>query len=153
MASPTFGLFFMVVAYGLYQPTAYAGVKRYTNPKTATMGYAVIYALMNLGAFLSGAISSNTRPLFESVFAPNGLTGVFWIYFAITILACLSTILLITKKVDQNAVTRVDKESKELVANSEQKESKQEPAVKKQTEKVNNGLFVFYLFLYNGTRS
>ncbi len=51
-----FGLLLMVIAYGLYQPAAYAGVKRYTTPKTAAMGYAVIYALMNLGAFFSGFI-------------------------------------------------------------------------------------------------
>jgi hypothetical protein len=39
------GLLIMVVAYGLYQPAAYAGVKRYTTPQTAAMGYAVIYLL------------------------------------------------------------------------------------------------------------
>ncbi len=77
MGSPMFflmvvGLFFMVVSYGLYQPGAYAGVKRYTNPKTSTMGYAVIYSFMNLGAFLAGAISSNTRPLFENIFPTLG---------------------------------------------------------------------------------
>ena len=52
------GLLLMVVAYGLYQPAAYAGVKRYTTPKTAAMGYAVLYAMMNLGAFLFGLISN-----------------------------------------------------------------------------------------------
>ena len=64
MGSPMFllmagGLLLMVVAYGLYMPAAYAGVKRYTNPQTAAIGYSVIYGLMNLGAFLSGFVSSN----------------------------------------------------------------------------------------------
>ncbi len=48
------GLLIYVVAYGLYQPAAYAGVRRYTNPQTAAMGYAVVYGLMNLGALLFG---------------------------------------------------------------------------------------------------
>ena len=69
MGSPMFllmaaGLLLMVAAYGLYMPAAYAGVKRYTNPQTAAIGYAVIYGLMNLGAFLSGFVSSNTRHAF-----------------------------------------------------------------------------------------
>jgi len=55
------GLFTYVIAYGLYQPAAYAGVKRYTSPKTAAMGYAVVYGLMNLGAFFSGFVSPAIR--------------------------------------------------------------------------------------------
>ena len=72
-----FGLLLMVAAYGLYMPAAYAGVKRYTNPQTAAIGYAVIYGLMNLGAFFSGFVSSNARHAFAAKFPPNGLTAVF----------------------------------------------------------------------------
>ncbi|MBN2365877.1 MAG: MFS transporter, partial [Calditrichaeota bacterium] len=112
MGSPMFfvmssGLFLMVIAYGLYQPAAYAGVKRYTNPKTAAMGYAVVYALMNLGAFLSGFISPITRHTFDKVFPPNGLTAVFWIYSFLTFLAVLITVLILTKKTDKAAVERI----------------------------------------------
>ncbi|MEJ2542479.1 MAG: MFS transporter, partial [Calditrichaceae bacterium] len=89
------GLLLMVTAYGLYQPAAYAGVKRYTNPKTSAMGYAVVYALMNLGAFFSGFISSNTRHIFESSFPPNGLTAVFWVYTFLTGIAVLSTLFIL----------------------------------------------------------
>ena len=43
LGSPMFfvmisGLFMMVVAYGLYQPAAYAGVKRYTTPTSKKPG-------------------------------------------------------------------------------------------------------------------
>jgi MFS family permease len=72
------GLLIMVLGYGLYQPAAYAGVKKYTNKRTAAMGYAVVYGLMNLGAFFSGFLSSFTRQKAESAFPPNGLTAVFW---------------------------------------------------------------------------
>ena len=108
------GLLLMVTAYGLYQPAAYAGVKRYTTPKTAAMGYAVIYGFMNLGAFLSGFISSFTRQSFEDTFPPNGLTAVFWIYVGITLIALLSSLFLLTKKNDEAAVKRIKEETEEL---------------------------------------
>lgn len=105
-----FGLLIMVTAYGLYQPAAYAGVKRYTTPKTSAMAYAAIYGFMNLGAFFSGFISSSVRPNFESTFPPNGLTAVFWVYVGITLIALLFSIFLLSKKNDEAAVSQIDKE-------------------------------------------
>jgi hypothetical protein len=126
----------MVAAYGLFQPAAYAGVKRYTSKKTAAMGYAVIYGLMNLGAFFSGFISSFTRHSFENVFPPNGLTAVFWVYVILTAISLLLTIVLITRKTDKDALEKVAKENAELVAKGEAEEDKDEEEVK--TPKVNN---------------
>lgn len=108
------GLLLIIVAYGLYMPAAYAGVKRYTNPQTAAIGYAVIYGLMNLGAFLSGFISSGTRRAFESDFPPNGLAAVFWIYAGIMLFSTLLTLLLITRRVDALAVERVARETRQM---------------------------------------
>jgi MFS family permease len=110
----SFGLLLMVASYGLYMPAAYAGVKRYTNPQTAAIGYAMIYGLMNLGAFFSGIVSSNTRHAFTAKFPPNGLAAVFWIYAAITLFGSLLTLLVITRKVDRRAVERVARESREM---------------------------------------
>lgn len=98
-----FGLLLVTLGYGLYQPAAYAGVKRYTDEKTASMGYAVIYGFMNLGAFFSGFISSFSRQNFEDVMPPNGLTAVFWIYVVLTAVAILASVLIITKKADKAA--------------------------------------------------
>jgi MFS family permease len=119
MGSPMFflmagGLLLMVAAYGLYMPAAYAGVKRYTNPQTAAIGYAVVYGLMNLGAFLSGFISSGTRHAFAGKFPPNGLTAVFWIYSGITLFGSLLTLWIITRKVDRQAVERVARETRQM---------------------------------------
>jgi len=132
-----FGLFMMVAAYGLYQPAAYAGVKRYTNPQTAAMGYAVLYALMNLGAFIFGPISSFTRQRFESVFPPNGLTAVFWLLTIFTVIACSLTLIINTKKVDLAAVERAKRERKEMKKDSAEEETntKESPAPKR---KINN---------------
>lgn len=134
------GLLLMVAAYGLYQPAAYAGVKRYTNPQTAAVGYAVIYALMNLGAFFSGFISSNTRHAFESTFPPNGITAVFWVYTFLTGVAALSTLLIITQKTDRLAVERIARENAEMNDSQEKKN-----AAEKRPEKTIDNRFLYIL--------
>ena len=150
MGSPMFflmalGLLIMVISYGTYQPAAYAGVKRYTTPKTAAMGYAVVYALMNLGAFLSGPIATFTRKSSETVFPPNGLTAVFWVFTGITLLSLLTTVTIITKRVDQRAVERVAREKKEYKQNhpSSQDDSSEKKEIQRQ--KINNWPFLIYL--------
>ena len=142
----TTGLFFVMIAYGLYQPAAYAAVKRYTTPKTAAMGYAAIYGFMNLGAFFSGFISSLTRPHFIDTFPPNGLTSVFWVYVMITFIALVLTLMLITKKSDKDAVDVVK------AAGNEGEEKEED----KSKEKINNtklivlGILMVASFLLSG---
>jgi len=119
IASPMFlimalGLLIMVVAYGLFQPAAYAGVKRYTNPQTAAMGYAVIYGLMNLGAFFSGFISPLVRHHFKTIFPPNGLTAVFWTYDLLILAALLITVLILTPRTDAEAVRSVAEQTERM---------------------------------------
>src|SRR5512135_1752019 len=77
------GLLGIVVGYGIYQPACYAAVRQFTSPKTAAMGYAMLYALMNLGGFLPGLVSPPVRKAF-------GMTGVFWVYIVMTIVAITS---------------------------------------------------------------
>ena len=128
--SMSIGLLVMVVAYGLYQPAAYAGVKRYTNSRTAPMGYAVLYSLMNLGAFFSGYIADFTRKATEETFPPNGLTAVFWAFTAITVIAALCSFFILTKRVDLQAVERVKRESADTNENKESAASQPEkPAI------------------------
>ena len=140
----SFGLLIMVMAYGLYQPAAYAGVKRFTNPKTSAMGYAVVYGLMNLGAFFSGFISPVTRHHFDRIFPPNGLTAVFWVYTCITLTAFFISILILTKKTDNEAVDRIRRETEEIeIAEGREAVSddpSQEP--KSEKKKINNGPLV-----------
>ncbi len=138
------GLFMMVVAYGLYQPAAYAGVKRYTTPKTSAMGYAVIYALMNLGAFLSGFISPLVRHNFVDIFPPNGLTSVFWVYTILTLIAILATVFILSKKADNDAVARVKKDISEL---SSADSSAEDDSALPRDEKKNNKPFYISLVI------
>ena len=141
------GLLFMVVAYGLYQPAAYAGVKRYTTPKTAAMAYGAIYGFMNLGAFLSGFISSLTRQHFVDIFPPNGLTAVFWAFAIITFIALIVTVFLLSKKTDQQAVARVKEELKRDGTTAEEEDEENNESKK---EKINNTPLIIYSLLTLG---
>ena len=144
----TSGLLIMVIAYGLYQPAAYAGVKRYTTPKTAAMAYAAIYGFMNLGAFFSGFVSSFTRQSFEEVFPPNGLTAVFWVYVGLTFVALLVSVTILTKKNDQEAAAGVKAAAGDTSTDEDDK--------KFRAPKVNNLLLILFalvticLFLLSG---
>jgi len=143
------GIVIMVIAYGFYQPAAYAGVKRYTTEQTAAMGYAAIYGFMNLGAFFSGFVSSLTRPNFVDTFPPNGLSAVFWVYVITTFLALVITIVIITKKNDKEAVEKV----KAINDKNGEVESEEE---EKPKLKINNLPLIIYalitlgLFLLSG---
>ncbi len=111
------GLIITLLAYGLYQPAAYAGVKRYTTPKTAAIGYAVVYGLMNLGAFFSGFVSPAIRHRFADVFPPNGLTAVFWTYTALCAVALMISLTILTRKTDSAAVEQIAIETSALEDN------------------------------------
>ncbi|GAB4369516.1 MAG: hypothetical protein Kow0042_11250 [Calditrichia bacterium] len=112
------------------------------------MGYAVIYALMNLGAFFSGLVSSNTRHLFENVFPPNGLTAVFWVYVFLTFSALILFLIILTRKTDEKAVTRVAEETAQMAdTKQEGTQDSQSPAEQKEKVKINNLPFLLYFFL------
>jgi proton-dependent oligopeptide transporter, POT family len=102
-----FGILWIVLGYGIFQPACYAAVKRFTDVKTAAMGYAMLYALMNLGGFLPGLISPPVRKAF-------GMTGVFWVYIALTIVAITSVAIILTRKAvkeaEQGSIEKSDKE-------------------------------------------
>jgi len=112
------GLLVVVIGYGTYQPASYAGVKQFTNKKTSTMGYAVIYGLMNLGAFVSGLISPPVRQKF-------GIGAVYWIFDVLTILAVLAVFVILTKKTVKVTTKAMqdendkDKKPEELAAKKE----------------------------------
>ena len=150
MGSPMFfvmatGLLITVVAYGLYQPAAYAGVKRYTNPQTAAMGYAVVYGLMNLGAFFSGFISPLVRHRLVDVFPPNGLPAVFWAYTLLCVIALAVTLAILTKHTDQAAVDRVARESSQLTPNEPAKGEARRQSNSSSRHKINHRPFIFIM--------
>jgi len=89
------GILFVVLGYGLYQPAAYAAVRQFTNEKSATMGYAMLYALMNLG----GWMPSFMTPVRENY----GIRGAYWVYTVFTGVSLVLTYLLLTRKTVERA--------------------------------------------------
>lgn len=100
-----FGIFWIVLGYGIYQPAAYAAVKQFTTEKTSAMGYAMLYAVMNLGGFLPGLISPPIRKSFA-------ITGVFWVYVILTVAGIFVVMFVITNKAIKEAtVTDISSKS------------------------------------------
>lgn len=102
------GILLVVIGYGMYQPAAYAGVRKFTSPKTAAMGYAMLYALMNLGGFLPASFS----PIRNAI----GITGAFWVYTVITAIALGVTFLILSPRVERDAIVRAKAESDAIKA-------------------------------------
>ena len=94
------GILGIILGYGIYQPACYAGVKKLTDEKTAAMGYAMLYALMNLGGFLPGLISPPVRKSF-------GILGVFWVYVILTVAGIFTVYFIISKKAYDKAIKNI----------------------------------------------
>ncbi|MBI4718600.1 MAG: MFS transporter [Planctomycetes bacterium] len=90
------GILVIVLGYGLYQPAAYAAVRQFTSEKTAGMGYAMLYAVMNLGGWLP--------TFFSPIRKRYGITGAFWVYTALTLLGLLSTLVILRRKAVERAI-------------------------------------------------
>jgi MFS family permease len=100
------GILLIVIGYGMYQPAAYAGVKQFTTEKTAAMGYAMLYALMNLGGWLP----TYAFLLRNDEYMGLGISGTYWVYTGFTLVALICTFLILTRKTIQNAITRAKAE-------------------------------------------
>ncbi len=102
------GIMLVVIGYGMFQPAAYAGVRQFTTPKTAGMGYAMLYALMNLGGWL---------PTFAFLLRDEkrglglGIPGTFWVYTGLTVVALVATALILTPRVVREAIARAKAET------------------------------------------
>ena len=92
-AAAWFGLFLMAAGTGVLQPALYAGIKEYTDARTATIGYGVLYAIMNLGIVAENFTSPYVRQIW-------GIDGVFWMCVFITALMLLAHLTFFTRKVE-----------------------------------------------------
>ena len=101
------GILFVVIGYGVYQPAAYAAVRQFTTPKTASMAYAMLYALMNAGS----SLAMMAFMLRDDDFLGLGIIGTFWFYTALTLISLLLTIFILSKKTVENAIARAKAES------------------------------------------
>ncbi|MFW5887343.1 MAG: MFS transporter, partial [Bacteriovoracia bacterium] len=151
------GLIFMAIGSGVIQPALYAGIKEYTDPRTATIGYGLLYAIMNLGIVASSFVSPyvRTNDLFldlnfaQIVGLGWGIDGVFWICLAITGVMLLVHMSFFTKKVEEKEKWRPDRVPE--VAEAEKKNEEQF-AKKSWKEKMKelpflDARFMFFIFI------
>ncbi|MBD3867819.1 MAG: MFS transporter [Acidobacteria bacterium] len=90
------GVVIVLLGYGLYEPAAYTLVRQVTTPKTAAMGYAMLYALMNLG----GALLMFLGPARRAI----GINGLYWVFTALTLFTLLITAAILTRKTMSDAI-------------------------------------------------
>ncbi len=115
------GLLLMAFGSGVIQPALYAGIKEYTDARTATIGYGLLYAIMNLGIvaenFLSPFVRTDTIFLdfgFLRIMGLGwGIDGVFWMCVGITALMLVAHLALFTSKVEATCRVSVTPPSSE----------------------------------------
>jgi dipeptide/tripeptide permease len=111
----------LLVAIGeaILQPVCYSGVKQYTDAKTSSMGYGLIYAIMNLGIVVVGTLSAWARPAVQDIldgkplqapgggflrflagFSGSGVQAVNWLTVGITALTLVLFVIFMTKRAE-----------------------------------------------------
>ncbi|MFQ5591569.1 MAG: MFS transporter [Phycisphaerae bacterium] len=119
------GILLVVIGYGMYQPAAYAAVRQFTTPKTAAMGFAMLYALMNLGGWLP----SFAFLLRDEDFLGLGIPGTFWVYTCFTLVALVVTVVILSKKTVADAIASAKAET-EAIKRAEGQQANEENAEK-----------------------
>jgi len=104
----TIALVIAAMGNGFMQPSCYAGVRKFTDEKTAAMGYGLLYAGMNMGIVVIGLISPRIRTGLHIPGVVNfdgfGIVGVFWFCVFVNVLMLLGLLFLFTRKVEEEAV-------------------------------------------------
>ncbi|MBQ7528675.1 MFS transporter, partial [bacterium] len=131
--------------------------KEYTDPRTSSIGFGLIYAIMNLGIVAENFISPYVRTdeVFFSIGSHSvqglgwGISGVYGICVAVNLIVLLGVLLFFTKKVDER--DRYVGEPAPQEANKEEKE--EEPVEKTFWQNVveklgplHNYRFLFFIF-------
>jgi MFS family permease len=118
-AAVLLSLLIVGVGEAILQPVCYSGVKQYTDDKTSSMGYGLIYALMNLGIVGIGTLSAWMRPAVQNLkdhkpagapgegflqffasFSGTGVQAVNWACTGVTILTLVGFLIFMTRKVE-----------------------------------------------------
>jgi MFS family permease len=118
------GILLLVTGYGMYQPGAYAAVRQFTSEKTASMGFAMLYAIMNLGIVLTAGFGW-VRNTIE-------IKGAYWVFVALTLASLLITYFILSPKTVKDAIARAkaereaEKQAKKEAGNPTTKEDANE---------------------------
>ncbi len=114
------GIIFVVLGYGMFMPASYAAVKEFTSEKDSAMGYAMLYALSNLGGWLPTFFPPLRKAL--------GLNGIIAVLAGVTLLTLILTIIILSNKTVVEARERAAKlrAAEKAAAAPDQKETSEE---------------------------
>jgi len=101
-------LLVMAAGEGILQPALYAGVKEYTDKRTATLAYAFLYSIMNVGIAVGAWVSPKAREWWagrDGISTANdpsaGISGAFWFFIGITLVMLLVHLNFFTRRVEK----------------------------------------------------
>jgi MFS family permease len=77
------------------------------------MGYAMLYAIMNLGGFLPGIIAPPIRKAFAT--DQEGMLAVMWVYVGLTVLGILVVAIILTRKTIEKTIEEVSTQTREQI--------------------------------------
>ena len=90
------GITIILLGYGLYEPASYSIVRQVTTAKTSAMGFAMLYALMNLGGWLLSFLGPARRAI--------GIGGLYWVFTGITLIALILTAVILNRRTMTEAI-------------------------------------------------
>ena len=90
------GITIILLGYGFYEPASYSIVRQVTTAKTSAMGFAMLYALMNLGGWLLSFLGPVRRAI--------GIGGLYWVFTGLTLVALLLTAIILNKRTMDDAI-------------------------------------------------
>jgi len=90
------GIGIILLGYGLYEPASYSIVRRVTTPKTSAMGFAMLYALMNLGGWLPSFLSPARHAI--------GIGGLFWVFTGLTAVTLVLVAVILDRRTMDDAM-------------------------------------------------
>lgn len=150
-------LIIAAIGNGFMQPACYAGVRKFTDEKTAAMGYGLLYAGMNLGIVFIGLLSSRIRTGMRIPgvleFDGFGIEGVFWFCVLVNVIMLFGLLFLFT--------SRVEREAEAAGAGSEEEKKKKDGESSHGSSgnplnaiagwfrgsPISNGRFMFFIFI------
>ena len=120
-------LLVMAAGEGVIQTANYSGLKQYSDEKTSAMGFGLNYTVMNVGGLLVGFAASEIRVSVDSSlgvgsasataptpagtqsdwvgwlasFSGSGIAAVFWMCTTVTLVACVASALLFTRRAER----------------------------------------------------
>ena len=114
-------LIIMALGEGTIQPALYSGIKEYTHPRATTMGFAALYAIMNLGIVVGELLSPMIRELYArdiqglnvNEYPAAGIAGAYWFFIAVTAIVLVLHLMLFSRKVEEtDRIVRVEPRAK-----------------------------------------